>query len=100
MMTYLYAPEKVKARLDRIRATGDGAFLPGDGFDKADAPALDAYLESLGYRVTWCTTQGAGQFKEVQTACGLVVARNGYAHKVGGPRIRLATPWGFAGQTV
>jgi len=83
MMTYLHAPEKIKARLDHILATGEGAFLPGDGFDKNDAPYLDAYLEALGYRVTWAVLQGEGQFKEVQTACGLVVARNGYAYKIG-----------------
>lgn len=83
-MTYDLDAAKVRAKIETIRATGQGDFLPGDGFDKNDAPLLDAYLEGLGYRVTYCTTQGGGQFKEVLTACRISVSRNGYCYPVKG----------------
>ena len=80
MMTYNLPAEQIRARLEQIRHAGRGDFVCGDGFDQNDAPRLDAFIQSLGYVVTDTVKNGRGQLAEVTTACGLTIARNGYAH--------------------
>lgn len=80
-MTYLIPAETIRNSIEAIRTASNGTFLPGNGFDKADAPLLDTYLASLGYTVSDGVRNGPGQLHTVTTACGIVVSRNGYCHK-------------------
>lgn len=77
-MTYNQDPAKVIDALETVKKTGRGVFLPGDGFDKIDAPMLDEYLTGLGYSVCRAEKHGSGQYALVATSCGLRISRNGY----------------------
>lgn len=85
MMTYIKIPAAdLKYTITALLRRADGGFLPGDGFDKmrTDADRLDNILVAAGYEIDHCRTDGAGQYKYVETKCGVRVYRNGYCHKV------------------
>jgi len=95
-MTYDKPADLIRNRIEAIRdgGTGNGDFLPGDGFDAPDAPRLDVYLVGLGYFIADSNRSGPGQFHTVTTACGMRIARNGscvYMRDPDGPaRFRMS----------
>ena len=82
-MTYDMIPTNdLKTAVNKALSTRGSAFLPGDGFDKNNAPMLDDYATAAGYTVVRCGYEGKGQLKSVTTECGVKIYRNGYCHKV------------------
>jgi len=76
-MTYAHPDELVRQKVEEIRDSGEAGKLPGDGFDKNDAPRLDVYLVGLGYFIADSSRSGPGQLHTVTTACGMRIGRNG-----------------------
>jgi hypothetical protein len=77
-MTYNMPTDTIRTQIETVAATCEGRYLSGDGFDKNDAPKLDAYLTALGFTVAGVGVQGSGQLHSATTVCGISVYRNGY----------------------